>query len=194
MHATVTGMTEEKVDKVPGERLPPWYQARAAARASVMPGVPGRLRATLVILALYAQDMDGRGMYPSWATLARSMGVSVNTAGRNLEELERLGFIRRGDQKLTHRLPPGRRPIVYDLATAPIEEVEEDESPKRAVRPKKLTPDDYGPVGGPMRGDLYQRIISRMRRDPKYMPDDEVVRRMSNAQFDRYTPLTEIAE
>lgn len=79
------------------------------------PDVPPHLVATLLGLANHAAE-DGRGSYPSQARLARYTRKGERNVRRDLDALEGLGLIRRGDQRYTAHLPPDRRPVVWDLA------------------------------------------------------------------------------
>lgn len=79
------------------------------------PDVPPHLVATLLGLANHA-DRDGRGAYPSQATLARYARKAERNVRADLRGLETRGLIRRGDQRYTAHLPPDRRPTVWDLA------------------------------------------------------------------------------
>src|SRR5690554_6229292 len=79
------------------------------------PDVPPHLVATLVGLANHA-DEHGRGAYPSQPRLARYTRKGERNVRRDLDALESLGLIRRGDQRYTAHLPPDRRPVVWDLA------------------------------------------------------------------------------
>ena len=71
-------------------------------------------RVILLGLASHAHK-DGTAAWPSVATLAAYAVCSERTVHRRLRELEEAGLIRRGDQLLVGHLPPGRRPVVYDL-------------------------------------------------------------------------------
>lgn len=71
-------------------------------------------RVILLGLANHA-DREGRAAWPSVATLAEYAVCSERTAHRRLRDLEELGLIRRGDQRLVDHLPGNRRPVVYDL-------------------------------------------------------------------------------
>lgn len=71
-------------------------------------------RVILLGLASHAHK-DGTAAWPSVATLAKYAVCSERTVHRRLRELEAIGLIRRGDQRLVEAIPPGRRPVVYDL-------------------------------------------------------------------------------
>lgn len=79
------------------------------------PGVPSALVSTLVCLARHA-GLDGRGAYPSIATLAGCTRKSEKQVRRDLQELLQVELIRLGDQGLVSHLRGDRRPTVYDLA------------------------------------------------------------------------------
>jgi hypothetical protein len=79
------------------------------------PNVPPACLAVLVGLANHAHA-NGRGAYPSQERLAHYARKSVRAVRNDLAQLERLGLIRRGDQRHTAFLPTDRRPIVWDLA------------------------------------------------------------------------------
>lgn len=65
----------------------------------------------LIVLADYAND-DGMA-WPSVKTLTDEVEKSDRTVQECLRKLERLGLIRKGDQKYTRNYPRGRRPVVY---------------------------------------------------------------------------------
>lgn len=81
---------------------------------SETPELPPHLLGTLIGLANHAGE-DGRGCYPSVATLARYAHKSERQVQRDLQELLGLGFIREGDQRFTAHLREDRRPVVYDI-------------------------------------------------------------------------------
>jgi hypothetical protein len=74
-------------------------------------------RHVLLCLANYA-DKDGRGAFPSVASLADDTGLAVRTVRYKLEQLQELGAIRPGNQAIAAAyIDRGdRRPVVYDLA------------------------------------------------------------------------------
>ncbi len=78
------------------------------------PNVPPHLVATLIGLAKHA-DADGRGARPSHALLAWYARKSEKSVGRDIDQLEELRLIERGDQRLTWHLPPNQRPVVWNL-------------------------------------------------------------------------------
>jgi hypothetical protein len=79
------------------------------------PGVPAELVSLLIGLANHA-DETGRGAWPSLALLAEYTRKSERQVRRGLRELELLGLIRPGDQRITGHIRPDRRPPVYDLS------------------------------------------------------------------------------
>ncbi|MEW2383712.1 helix-turn-helix domain-containing protein [Micromonospora sp. NPDC047707] len=79
------------------------------------PDVPPQCLAVLIGLANHAHA-NGRGAFPSQERLAHYARKSVRSVRRDLDELARLGLIRRGDQRHTAFLPADRRPVVWDLA------------------------------------------------------------------------------
>lgn len=70
----------------------------------------------LICLANYA-DKFGRSAFPSVSTIAKESRLSERTIRYRLNELEKLGLIRKGDQKVTALYIPreDRRPVCYDL-------------------------------------------------------------------------------
>lgn len=82
------------------------------------PGCPPQLVSTLIGLANHA-DPHGRGAYPGQGMLASYTRKSERQVRRDLAEAERLGLIRRGDQRLVAHIPADRRPVVWDLVMAP---------------------------------------------------------------------------
>lgn len=79
------------------------------------PDVPPHLVSLLIGLANHASD-DGTGSYPGQNTLARYTRKDARAVRRDLQSLEELGLIRRGDQRRALHLPADRRPVVWDLA------------------------------------------------------------------------------
>lgn len=79
------------------------------------PGVRPHLVAALLGLANHA-DRDGRGSFPSQATLARYARKTDRAIRNDLDQLEADGLIARGDQRLVEHLPADERPVVWDLA------------------------------------------------------------------------------
>lgn len=75
--------------------------------------VKGAALRVLLTLADHA-DPDGKGAYPSQATLAKLTGYGRHTIQTTLSTLENEGLITKGDQRLTAHLQ--YRPIVWDLA------------------------------------------------------------------------------
>jgi len=86
-----------------------WVMAEA-------PGLPPRLLGVLVALAMHA-DADGRNAYPSQEKLGFLARKTDRQVRRDLDELEAIGLIERGDQDRVRFLPLDKRPIVWDLAT-----------------------------------------------------------------------------
>ncbi|GHJ57345.1 hypothetical protein Nm8I071_66520 [Nonomuraea sp. TT08I-71] len=79
------------------------------------PDVPPQCLAVLIGLANHAHA-NGRAAFPSQERLAFYARKTVRSVRRDLDELERLALIRRGDQRHTAFLPADRRPVVWDLA------------------------------------------------------------------------------
>lgn len=79
------------------------------------PPMPPQHLATLLGLAEHA-DQQGRGAYPSIATLAAYTCKSERSVQRDIKALLELNLIRLGNQSLANQLPAGKRPEVYDLA------------------------------------------------------------------------------
>ena len=73
-------------------------------------------RHVLLCLANYAGS-DGRGAFPSANTLSEDTGLGERTVRLKLEELEKAGFIIRGNQAIAAAYIDrrDRRPVVYDL-------------------------------------------------------------------------------
>ena len=78
------------------------------------PDVPARLVSTLLAVARYA-DTDGRGAYPSAATVAVMTRKSESQARRDIAALARLGLLTPGDRRLVKDIRADKRPNVYDL-------------------------------------------------------------------------------
>lgn len=79
------------------------------------PDLPKHLFATLMGLANHA-DENGRGAYPSQETLAWYGRKDERSVRRDLDQLEEIGLISKGDQRLVLHLPADKRPVVYNLA------------------------------------------------------------------------------
>ncbi|MEG3634016.1 helix-turn-helix domain-containing protein [Micromonospora palythoicola] len=79
------------------------------------PDVPPACLAVLIGLANHAHA-NGRAAYPSQERLAHYARKSTRSIRTDLATLERLGIIRRGDQRHVFHLPTDRRPVVWDLA------------------------------------------------------------------------------
>lgn len=73
-----------------------------------------------------SDDDDGLKARPSQRRLAHYARKHERTIRRDLAELERLGLIRRGDQRRVAYLPPDRRPVVYDLALDQRRDIPDD--------------------------------------------------------------------
>ncbi|WP_433373836.1 helix-turn-helix domain-containing protein [Actinoplanes sp. CA-142083] len=71
--------------------------------------------AVLIGLANHAHP-NGHGAFPSQERLAHYSRKSTRSIRSDLATLERLGLIRRGDQRHTAFIPSDRRPVVWDLA------------------------------------------------------------------------------
>ncbi|MEU0560931.1 helix-turn-helix domain-containing protein [Dactylosporangium sp. NPDC006015] len=82
---------------------------------TLAPDVPPQTMTVLLGLANHAHA-NGRGAYPSQDRLAWYARKTVRSVRNDLAELERLGLIRRGDQRHVAFMPPDRRPVVWDLA------------------------------------------------------------------------------
>ena len=74
-------------------------------------------RHVLLCLANYA-GADGRGAFPSAATLSADTGLSERTVRSRLDSLEQQGLIRRGNQAIAAAYidRADRRPVCYDLS------------------------------------------------------------------------------
>jgi len=81
------------------------------------PGLTARLMPTLLALANEA-NRDGANAWPSVARIARQARKSERQVRYDLRELERIGLIARGDQRLVSHLDSRYRPVVWDLVVA----------------------------------------------------------------------------
>ncbi len=104
------------------------------------PGVPARLVSTLVAVARYAGE-DGRGAYPSSATIGLVTRKSESQARRDMAELERLGLLRPGDERLVKDIRADRRPKVYDL---PVPRDVAEDTPLRGASGRAPSGDSRG--------------------------------------------------
>jgi hypothetical protein len=91
-----------------------WVSARAVAWVIHDAPVPADLAFTLNVIAARC-DEHGRGSYQSVATVAEKTGKSPDQARRDIKRLLQLGLLLLGDQSLVNHLPPGQRPVVYDV-------------------------------------------------------------------------------
>ncbi|MGW4791190.1 helix-turn-helix domain-containing protein [Nonomuraea sp. NPDC004297] len=91
-----------------------WVSARAVAWVIHDAPVPADLAFTLTVIAARC-DEHGRGSYAAVATIAEKTGKSPKQARRNIIRLRELGLLLLGDQSLVDHLPPGQRPVVYDV-------------------------------------------------------------------------------
>ncbi len=91
-----------------------WVSARAVAWVIHDAPVPADLAFTLTVIAARC-DEHGRGSYQSTATIAEKTGKSPKQAQRDIVRLRELGLLLLGDQSITEHLPPGQRPVVYDV-------------------------------------------------------------------------------
>lgn len=101
------------------------------------PDLPSHLVAPLLGLANHA-DQDGRGAYASTETIGWYTRKKRDAARVDLDKLEGLGLIRRGDQRMALHLPADRRPVVYDLAMERSREPRPDRHPSGQSRVKAL--------------------------------------------------------
>ena len=75
---------------MPRVRLYDWLRAVMSARGPI----PQRLRHACHVLACFMRGDGSAGCFPSRRAVGEAMGVSYRTAGRDLDELERQGWIR----------------------------------------------------------------------------------------------------
>ncbi|WP_442933824.1 helix-turn-helix domain-containing protein [Micromonospora sp. CPCC 205556] len=108
------------------------------------PDVPPSCLAVLIALANHA-DAKGAAAYPSQERLAHYARKSTRSVRSDLATLERLGLIRRGDQRHVSQLPTDRRPVVWNLAmerrrTAPslLEPLSEPQSGRPTELPEPV--------------------------------------------------------
>ena len=97
--------------------------------------VKGITKFVLLYLARRAYYDDGAAAWPSVKTIAFNCGCCERTVIRSLQELERKGYIRPGDQEMSARNPRTRKPIakghrsrVWDVimdGDRPVENIEE---------------------------------------------------------------------
>jgi hypothetical protein len=79
------------------------------------PDVPKHCVAVLIGLANHAHE-DGRYAWAAQPRLAFYARKDERSVQNDLNTLEQLGLIRRGNQSAVLHLPPDRRPVVWDLA------------------------------------------------------------------------------
>jgi hypothetical protein len=97
------------------------------------PDLPPSLVATLVGIARHAND-SGRDSYPSQGALARYARKTPRQVKKDIAGLLELGLIRRpDDQSAAVGIRADRRPVVYDLAFAPMRPYEGNHTTGRQV-------------------------------------------------------------
>lgn len=117
----------------------------------------------LIGLANHA-DSNGANAHPGAPTLAKYADCSRRSVVRKLKELEAVGLIVRGDQRLVAHLRGDRRPIVWDLVTEglftpSLRSRRDNLSPRKPVDnpPDDVTPesprDDHDVTGRASRRD-----------------------------------------
>lgn len=109
------------------------------------PDLPKHLVGTLTGLANHA-DQNGRGAYPSQELLAWYARKDERSIRRDLEQLEQLELIARGDQRMVLHLPSDKRPVVYDLMMHRKRDPRPDA--RQAGRPKKAQVSEGSEIGG----------------------------------------------
>ncbi|MCI1673169.1 MAG: helix-turn-helix domain-containing protein [Bifidobacterium tibiigranuli] len=132
----------------------------------------GKDCAARVILYALAdhEDPRGRGAYPSVRTLAELSHLSMRTVQRKLDELEEMGIIRRGDQRLVSHIRADRRPVVRDLS---------------------MSKSDRGAIPAPQRCEAAAdaRIEEDRGADSAHQPlDDNMTPRFTTERDDNMTP------
>lgn len=105
------------------------------------PDLPPHLFAVLLGLANHA-DHNGRGSYAGQKTLAWYSRKGHRAVRSDVDALEELGLIRRGDQRMVLHLPPDERPVVWDLAM----ERRRDPRPGRGRDGRPTKPQVAGPA------------------------------------------------
>jgi hypothetical protein len=114
------------------------------------PDLPPHLVSTLLGLANHA-GADGCGAYPSQSLLAHYARKNDRQVRKDLDALEELGLIRRGNQKMVLHLAPDKRPVVWDLAMHLHRPPRPDRArPGRRAKGQVNTPaNSTGPTGPP---------------------------------------------
>ncbi|MFC3979697.1 hypothetical protein [Streptosporangium jomthongense] len=128
-----------------------WVSARAVAWVIHDAPVPADLAFTLTVIAARC-DEHGRGSYQSISTIATKVGKSPKQAQRDVVRLRELGLLLLGDPGLVEHLPPGQRPVVYDVpmhlsGPKPVKESRNKSGVKKVIQE---TPpmDGTSPSGG----------------------------------------------
>lgn len=109
------------------------------------PDLPKHLVGTMVGLANHANH-DGAGAYPSQELLGWYARKDERSIRRDLEQLEGLGLIARGDQRMVLHLPADKRPVVYDLMMQRKRDPRPDA--RKGGRPKKAQVSEGPKTGG----------------------------------------------
>ena len=102
--------------------------------------VPADLAFTLAVIAARC-DEHGRGSYQSVATIAALVGKSPKQTQRDIVQLRELRLLLLGDQSLANHLPPGQRPVVYDVplkvrGPKPVKESKNKGASRKAEAPE----------------------------------------------------------
>lgn len=152
---------------------------------STNPDIKPGPKLLLLTMVINFGDGIGRGMFPSQATLAKYLDRSLNQIGRDMRSLHRMGLLKRGDQSKSHRLPPQRRPTVWDITidvpdSAPAEPVEAAPVRQQRKAPKPRV-EDLQP--GTMKSEEFLRLLAAARSAGTDATEEQV-RRMSDIQLD----------
>jgi len=97
------------------------------------PDLPAALQPVLMGLASHAHG-DGTNAYPSQDRLAFYARKGERQIRRDLEQLEELGLIVRGDQRVVAHIDARYRPIVWNLAMWLVRDIPERFLPRYAQR------------------------------------------------------------
>lgn len=86
-------------------------------------GAKGIDRLVLAVFASYAKD-NGRGAWPSWATVAEAAGVSVRTVSRSVQALKECGaLVPTGSRKVAGKsIPVYRVTCQSDMSACPSDD------------------------------------------------------------------------
>ncbi len=124
--------------------------------------VKGITKFVLVYLARRAYYDDGAAAWPSVETIAFNCGCCERTVIRSLQELERKGYIRPGDQEMSARNPRTRKPIAKGHRSRVWDVVMDGDHPAENIEEKPRNLDALAEGDGKPESDEGQFVTRRI--------------------------------